>query len=70
MAPEKLMNFLPKVWSQQQCSECGMVFALPLGERLDAGEVEIILREELERHVQQLHMPNFLSDWKAEHHSQ
>jgi hypothetical protein len=67
--PREVLNVLPKGWSQQQCANCGMVFALPLRRERSAVKAVGILREELERHVQQRHMPNFLSDWKAEHQS-
>jgi hypothetical protein len=69
MATRELMTCLPKGWSQQQCANCGMVFALPPILMPSGVNTMEMLREELERHVQQMHMPTFLSDWKAEHQS-
>ena len=70
MVTEELMNLPPPIWLLRQCAECGMVFALPLGELSSNEAVEITLGEELERHVRKTHEPDFLSDWKAEHQSQ
>ena len=53
MTPGILLNFQPGGWSLQQCENCKIIFALPPGPS-DVKAMEI-LREELERHVQQTH---------------
>ena len=56
---------VPEGWSQQRCSMCGMTFAfstLDEVSRITAGEM---LREELDRHVQQQHV-DVPSIWSAE----
>ena len=67
MATREPIGCLPKGWSQQRCVNCGMVFALPPRREPFGVEAMEMLREELERHVQQTHEPRFLSDWKAEY---
>jgi hypothetical protein len=65
--PRELLNVLPKSWSQQQCVNCGMVFALPSIRNPSGVRAKDVLREELERHLRQTHEPDFVSDWNAEH---
>jgi hypothetical protein len=59
------MTTVPEGWPQQRCSMCGMTFAFFLLDEehgITAGEV---LREELDRHVQQKHV-DLPSVWSAE----
>jgi len=50
------------------CESCEIVFVLESSGPDDVKAMEI-LREALERHVQQNHTPAFPSDWKAKSQS-
>jgi len=50
------LNVPSKVWSGMQCPNCKMVFALPPFGAPSSVNVMEVLREELERHVQQTHV--------------
>lgn len=58
----EIPDFLPEGWSQEQCSECQMVFALPQQQSRD--KVREGLLRELDRHIRQNHidLPSSHSD--------
>jgi hypothetical protein len=65
MTPAQV-DVVPKGWSQQQCSMCEMIFALPA--QPSGVNVRDVLREELDRHVHQNHI-DLPGRWNAEDHS-
>lgn len=68
MTPGVLPTFQPGRWSMELCESCEIVFVLESSGPDDVKAMEI-LREALERHVQQNHTPAFPSDWKAKSQS-
>lgn len=52
--------------AQQQCSECQMLFTLPLENVSSGCKAMEILGAELDRHMRQTHEPDLPSAWRGE----
>ena len=65
MTPAEV-DVVPKGWSQQQCPKCKMIFALP--PQPSGVDLRAMLKEELDRHIQQNHI-DLPSSWSGEDQS-